>query len=468
MGFGIGAINILFLFTNFVSDTYFGLITFIFSTANILMPLMAFGTHNTIVKFYSTFKTRQSQNSFLSLMLLLPLVIIIPGIIITKLAFSFISDWISSENAIVKDYTWYIAISAIVFGYFEVFYAWSKVQLQSVFGNFMKEVFHRLCTSILLISLYFKYITVEQLVLGMVSVYVLRMVIMMVYAFSLRFPSFKRIRVSNISAIIKYACLIIIAGSVANMILEIDKFMIGKYVVIENVAYYGVAIYIATVIGVPSRAMHQITYPLTAKLLNENSMVELKSLYQKSSLSLFIIGGFIFLLIILNINELYKLLPQDYSDGFIVVFVIGFSKLSDTLLGNNNSILFNSDYYRVVLLMGVFLAIMTVILNMYFIPNFGINGAAYATCIAMTLYNTIKIIFVRAKFKMQPFTSSTLKTLSLIIVCGFGFYFLNFNFHPMLNIIVKSLIVSISYGFFIYYFNISHDITSLINKLIKR
>ena len=78
IGFGIGAINVIFLYTKFLSESYFGLITFILSTANILMPLMAFGVHNTIVKFYSSFKTRQSQNGFLTLMLFLPLLIILP------------------------------------------------------------------------------------------------------------------------------------------------------------------------------------------------------------------------------------------------------------------------------------------------------------------------------------------------------------------------------------------------------
>jgi len=38
LGFGIGAINVVFLYTKFLSDDYFGLITFILSTANILMP----------------------------------------------------------------------------------------------------------------------------------------------------------------------------------------------------------------------------------------------------------------------------------------------------------------------------------------------------------------------------------------------------------------------------------------------
>ncbi|WP_452220742.1 oligosaccharide flippase family protein [Lacinutrix salivirga] len=468
IGFAIGAINVLFLFTNFMSDTYFGLITFILSTSNILMPLMAFGVHNTIVKFYSSFKTRQTQNSFLMLMLLLPLAIIIPMGLIGVFAYDVIGEWLAKENPIVKDYTWLIYVCAITFAYFEIFYSWTKVQMNSVFGNFMKEVFHRVCITILLLCLYAKYVTVEELIYGVVATYVLRMLIMKIYAFSIRRPQLKVSKIKNLSAVLKYAFLIIIAGSVANIILEIDKFMIGQYIEIKNVAYYGVAIYIASVIAVPSRAMHQITSPLTAKLLNENNKPELKTLYQKSSLNLFIISGFIFLLILINIDSLYTLIPEKYNGGLLIVFLIGLTKLFDNVLGNNNAILFNSDYYRMVLFFGVFLTVLTIVLNTIFIPEFGINGAAYATCIAIGCYNLSKLVFVNLKFNMLPFTSATLKVLLLISGSVLLFYFWNFSVHPLVNIILKTLLASVFYGVLVYRLNLSEDITTLLNKILKR
>lgn len=465
-GFGVGAINVIFLYTQFLTEQYFGLITFILSTASILMPFMAFGVHNTIVKFYSSFKTRQSQNSFLSLMLILPLFLIIPLGLLTHFAFDVIANWLSKKNAIIKDYTWLIYVSAAAFAYFEVFYAWSKVQLQSVFGNFMSEVFHRIATSILLIALYFGYLTVDQLIYGIVIVYIARALIMKLYAFSLRMPSFKWTKIPNLSSILKYSALIIIAGSVANIILEIDKFMLGQFQALNNVAYYGVAIYIATVIGVPARAMHQITNPLTAKLLNEGHKEELNTLYEKTSINLFIISGFIFLCIIINISKLYLLIPDNYSEGFLVVLVIGLAKLSDNLIGNNNAILFNSDYYRVVLVFGVLLAILTVVLNLVFIPIYGINGAAYASCITIFTYNIIKLSFVYRKFKMHPFTGLTLKTLLLITICGLALFFWEFSCHPILAILLKTMLLSIVYGISVYKFNLSEDISKLLNKFI--
>ncbi|WGD34425.1 polysaccharide biosynthesis C-terminal domain-containing protein [Olleya sp. YS] len=466
IGFAIGAINVIFLYTKFLSEAYFGLITFILSTANILMPLMAFGTHNTIVKFYSAFKTRQSQNGFLTLMLILPLVIIIPAGLITHVAYDTISNWLAKENIVIKDYTWLIYICAIMFAYFEVFYAWSRVQLQSVFGNFMKEVFHRVCITILLLLLHFGYLNVEQLIYGIVIVYVFRTFIMKLYAFSLRLPVLKWSKIPNLQSVLKYSALIIIAGSIANIILEIDKFMLGQFKALNNVAYYGVAIYIATVIGVPARSMHLITHPLTAKLLNDKDKFGLKSLYQKSSLNLFIISGFIFLCIIININQLYLLIPQNYSDGFTVVLVIGLAKLFDNLLGNNNAILFNSDYYRIVLVFGVVLAVMTVVLNFLLIPKFGINGAAYASCITIFVYNTIKLMFVYNKFNIQPFTLSTIKTMLLITFCGLLLFYWEFPFHPIINIGLKSMILIFIYGWSVYKFNLSEDITSILKRFI--
>jgi O-antigen/teichoic acid export membrane protein len=468
LGIVVGAINVLFLFTNFLSDDYFGLITFIFSTAFIMMPLMAFGTQNTIIKFYSSYKTRQSQNSFLTLMLFLPLAIIIPLGLIGYVCFNTISDWLSVKNPIIKNYVWLIYISAVAFAYFEVFYAWSKVQLQSVFGNFMKELFHRVCTTILLLSLHFGYISPQQLVHGIVGVYIVRVIIMFVYAFSLRQPVLKFSRFWGLSDVLKYSSLIIIAGSIATIILEIDKFMLGFYVSIEEVAYYGVAIYIASVVSVPARAMQQITSPLTAELLNDKNKLGLDTLYKRSSLTLFIIGGFIFLLIVLNINELYIILPEKYSAGLYIVILIGVSELINSLLGNNNAILFNSNYYRMVLVLGVMLVFMTAVLNMVFIPMYGSFGAALGTFIAVFIYNVSKILFVQYAFNMTPLTRYTLKTFLLILTCLVAFYFWEFPFHPLINIVLKSFILTGFYGFVIYKYRFSEDISSVIDTIINR
>ncbi len=467
IGFAIGAVNALFLYTSFLTDEYYGLVGFVLSAATIMTPLMAFGVHNTLIKFYSSYKTKGERDNFLSLMLFLPLLIIIPVGLAGYFGYEIIVRFLSKENPIIENYIWAIFLIAIAMAYFEIFYAVVKVKMQSVLGNFMKEVYHRVVIMLLLFAVYYDFISTESFVWSLVAVYFSRTLIMKIHAFVLKFPKMVFEVPKNIISILKYSFLIIIAGSVSLVLLDIDKVMIGKYIPIENVAYYNVAIFIATVIAVPARAMHQITYPLTAQLLNNKLWVELKDLYQKSSLTLFVVSGWIFLLIILNINQLYLIIPEDYSKGIWVVFLISLSKLLDNLLGINNAILFNSDYYRWTIVLGVLLAILTIVLNIIFIPKYGIDGAAIATVISLLLYSLSKIIVVNWKFNMHPFTKETFFVFTGILVLAFSFYFWDFSLHPIINIVLKSLLMSLIYFLFVYKGNISSEITTLINQVFR-
>ena len=471
LGFFVGAINTLFLYTKFLSDDYYGVVCYMLSLAYVIMPLMSFGMYNTLIKFYSTFKTNDSLNRFLTFTLVLPFVIIIPLVLIVYVNYDAIANFLANnENTIIHDYLWHAVIIAIALAYFEIFFSWAKVQMQTVLGNFMKEVFHRVGAMILLFLLYFKIIQLEQFMAGLVIIYTVRMLIMNMYAFIVKPPVliFRKItQIPNLRNILKYSFLIIIAGSIATILLDVDKVMIGHYIKIETVAYYSVAIYIASVIAVPQRSMHQILSPLSAKYLNEKDYDALKDLYKRSSLNLFLVGGFIFLLIVLNINELYKIIPEKYSGGLFVVFMISLVKLYENVLGSNNAILFNSDYYRIVLVLGVFLVILTISLNIVFIPILGANGAGLATFLAVFIYNTIKLFFVYKKFKMLPFTKTTLKITILLITAVLIFYFWEFPFHPVINIGLKSILITMFYGFIMYRFNFSEDISILIKKYLK-
>ena len=398
----------------------------------------------------------------------MPLVFIIPATIIGFFAYDFIGNLLANENMIVKSYVWHILILAVAMAYFEIFFAWTKVQMKTVFGNMMKEVFHRVCIMVLLFAVYFKWLTVQQFINGLVGVYLLRVLIMKLYAYSVRFPKLKFQKIEKLPSILKYSGLMIIAGSVAMLILDIDKFMIGIMVDdIGQVAYYSVAIFIATVIAVPQRAMHQIMMPLTAKYLNEKDHIALEDLYKRSSLNLLVISGFIFLLIILNINKLYEILPEQFTGGLFVVLLVSLAKLYDNILGNNNAILFNSDYYRMVLFFGVLLAVLAIILNYIYIPLYGIEGSAIATFLAVAIYNTVKLIFVNSKFKIQPFSFASVKILLILMVFLLGFYFWDFPLHPIFNIVIKSLLIGVLYFWIIHKLNISEDISQQIKKYLK-
>ncbi len=467
-GFGIGAINALFLYTIFLGKMHYGIVAFVLSGANIMMPLMAFGAQNTLIRFFSSYKTEKEREEFLTFMLFFPLLLIIPfGIIFYVFYEPIAQSWIK-ENPSVAPYFWLIPIVGLFMAYFEIFYAWVKVHMQSVIGNFISEVAVRVIVMILLFAVYFNYIDKSTFVYCVAAAYFVQLLLMKLYAFSVKMPVFRLVIPHNLKDIFYYSVFIIVSGGIAVMLVDFDKVMIPKYKHIEQNALYAVAIFISTVIAVPSRAMAQIVAPITAKLITDKKHDELQDLYTKSAINLQIIGGFLMMLIFLNIKQLYLLIPKDYSGGIWVVYMIGLSKFYDVLLGNNNSIIVNTKYYRTVLFFGIFTVVLMIVLNMIFIPLYGIEGSAFATLITVAIYNTIKLIFVVKKMNLYPFTYKTLYSFGVLTVCFLLFYFWDFDFSPILNIILKSILISVFYVFVNYKLQLSQEVNDVIDNFIRK
>ncbi|MES2575453.1 MAG: oligosaccharide flippase family protein [Bacteroidota bacterium] len=477
IGFGIGGFNTIYLYPVFLGATYYGLTNYIVSSANVIMPLFAIGMQNTLVKFYSQYQTHEERSRFLSFTVLFPLLFIIPLCLIGFFFFDEIVFFLSKKNIIVKNFIWLIPFIGVSMAYFEIFYAWLRVHMHSVFGNFIKEVALRLASLFLLIAVYYNWMSVEDFVYATAIVYFLALLVTMFYAFSVQKPHFQFTIPDNTKDVLVYTFYIILSGSVANLLLDGDKMILNQYMIIDNIAFYSVATYIALVISVPSRAMHQIVYPITAKLMHENKHDEMNILYKKTSITLQVVGGFVMLGIFVNINMLYEIIIQGIKDpaekelylsGIVVVFMIGLSKYFDLILGNNNAIIFNTKYYRAVLFLGVLLVFLTIVLNMIFIPIYGIIGSAFATLLSITLYSVAKLLFVVKRLHLYPFTKQTLYSIYLTAVLFLVFYFWDFPFHPIIAIGLKSILVTIAYVYLNYKFVISTEINQVIDLVLRK
>ena len=479
LGFAFGGINTLFLYTRFLEDEYYGLVTFLLSTSNLLMPLIALGVHHTIVKFFSSYFTKSEKDSFLSSVLFLPLLIAIPIAYFGNVFYQEIGDYLSEENPIIKDYTFVIYLIAVACSYFEIFYAWAKVQFQSVFGNILKELWNRVVVMILLFAVYFEFITKAEFIYYLTGAYFLRMLVMMFYAFKLYTPKFTFSKPDNFKEVIRFSGYIILAGSAGAIILDIDKFMIPGKESLVKAAYYSVAVFIGSFIEAPSRAMLNILQPLTSKTLNEENHKEVASLYKKSSINLLLISGLFFVLINANVGQLFNLLPVEYAGGSLVVLMISSLKLYNGFLGNNGAIINNSKFYRITLPISISMALSVYFLNklFYYQLDMGTDGLALATLLVIFSANTFKLFFVKSKFSMTPFTEKSFMMILIIAVLYLGFnfwdfpisdiYFWKFPIHPIINIILKSILILVVYIFLVLKLKVSNEFDSLLKKYYR-
>ena len=464
----IGAVNTLYFYPEFLKDEYYGLVVFLLATSNLLQPLMSLGAQHTIIKFYSSFNDKKSKDNFLSSIIFIPLIIILPVSFLVVQIHDTIGSFLSMQNPIIESYVWVIFLVSFATSYFEVFYAWSRVQLKSVFGNALKEIYPRVSVFILLVLVSLDIIEKENFVWFLTGLYFLRLLIMIIYSLSLYKPKFSFILPENFKEIVSYSIYILLAGSAASLLIDIDKYMIPQKEAISQTAYYAVAVFIATVVEIPGRAMFQILNPMVAKAINTNDNKNLNELYQKSSTNLLIICGFFFLLINLNIVSFYELMNnQFYADAIWVVLIISIAKLIQMSFGCGPAILATSSFYKITLPFSISMAISVYFLNDYLIDLYGINGAAISTLIVLLLFTILKVLFINFKLKIQPYNLNTIKIIVLILVLYFTLNSLKLNLYPLFNIIIKSVLISVSYIYLVYFLKLSKTINSNLNSLIK-
>ena len=478
--FLIGGINTIVFYPKILASEFYGMVVFLLSASNLIMPLAAFGIQYTIVKFYSSYETKEQKDKFLSSVIFLPLFIALP----IGFLWDYFQDWImmrvTKENQIIENYTFYIYIIAISCAYFELFYSWTKVQLQTVFGNVLKELWNRVVVMLLLLAVFFGVITKTSFIFYLAIAYVLRAVVMMLYAFKIYLPKFHFKFPDNYLEVLKYSGYIILAGSAGAILLDIDKIMIPGKDTIEKAAYYAVAVFIGSFIEAPSRAMTQILQPLTSKSLNEFNTKEVERLYKKSSINLLLVGGLFFILVNCGVGELFKLMEdKGYAGGEYVVLMISLAKLYTMFLGSNGAIINNSKFYRITLPLALGMSICVYFLNhvFYYKIGLGTDGLALATLITILVFNTVKLWFVHRKLAITPFTDKSWKMVCIIFVLFISFYFwnfslpelmiFNFNSTPIFNIILKSILISAVYIFLVLKLKISNEIDLILKRFYK-
>ena len=287
---------------------------------------------------------------------------------------------------------------------------------------------------------------------------------MIAYSFYLYMPKFSIVVPENYKEILSYSFYILLAGSAASFLIDIDKYMIPQKEAISQTAYYAVAVFIATVVEIPGRAMFQILNPLVAKSLNDQNYSELKSLYKKSSENLLLVSGLFFLLINLNIDSFYLLLNnQYYSNASLVVLIISSAKLIQMSFGCGPAILATSTFYRITLPFSISMAISVYLLNDYLIDLYGINGAAISTFIVLLLFTVLKIFYIMFKINIQPYNLNSLKIIFSIFIVFFISYFVKIDTNPLIEIIIRSLGIVIIYSIMIYFLGISQKLKDLLN-----
>jgi O-antigen/teichoic acid export membrane protein len=473
IGVVIGAINTLFIFPNVLGAEKHGLVMLFLSIATILSQFAHLGIPNTLIRFFPFFKDRKKFIYRLALQ-----VPVMSVVLLFFLFYLFGAELLSTynlKNQLFLDYQEILIplVGSLVF--FEVLLSISRSELKTIFPAVLRELGLRVFTFILLVLYFIGWIDFTVFIYAWLGTYSLNVFFLALYMFNLKFlkvelgfPLFPNANLSK--KMRRYGLVTLLTSSAAILVNRIDVLMLGHYINLENISYYTVAFFMASLIHIPARSILQIVKPLLANAWAENHLEEIALLYKKTALNQMLIGLLLFIGIWMNLDDILLFLSKEYSDIQMVFFYIGLAKLIDVSVGVNGAIISTSNKFKYDLYINLFLIIVTIVSNMIFIPLYGLEGAAMATALALLIHNTIKTIVVYKCFSIQPFSSNSIKLIVIGLVTYFILLLIPFAMieSTMLRIVVRSLCITALYMGATLFFTISVDVNHQIKNILKR
>ena len=131
--FIIGAANMVYLYPNYPGKEFQGLIIAVLANSNLIQPFLSFGVQHTLIKYFSDAKSQVERDRLLWFVLLFPLLIIVLIVPLYGLYNVKILEFLSGNSETVGRFPFLILAIAISTAYFEIFFSWLRVNLQSVF-----------------------------------------------------------------------------------------------------------------------------------------------------------------------------------------------------------------------------------------------------------------------------------------------------------------------------------------------
>ena len=475
IGLFFGALTVVVLYPNIFNQNpeNLGLLQIIVAYSTLISTFTLLGSPKVLLRFFPLIEQKEKLFSLVFYMSTFGYLLFFVLFFLFKIEFY----ELIGANYFLKSNFNLVIIMVIFLSYYEILVFLIRSLLNATLPLFLTEIFRKGFTILLLIILFFDIISFDKFLIIYVLQYLLMSLILLkeiLKKFKLRLTlNFSNI---NIKEILKYGFFVLLGGASAMLVSKLDMMMIAKFLSLEQVAYYSIAFYMGNAIGVPARAIGSISAPLLARLLKDCNIEEINKLYKKSSLNQIVLGSLFFILIWINISDLFYFLPEKFQGGRIVVLFIALAQLFNISTGVNGLIITNSKYYSFDLYANLLLLILTFLSNYIFIPDssplfkygiYGINGAAFATALSIFFFNLIKMIFVFVKLKIHPFCFSTIYALISALVIFFIVNQLNLNLGSILNILLNSIIVFILYFISIIKFNISSDLKNLFEEKIK-
>ncbi|KAB7732212.1 lipopolysaccharide biosynthesis protein [Rudanella paleaurantiibacter] len=475
-GTGVGFITQGLLFPKLLTKDQVGLIAVLLSWSVLLAQFSNLGLNGAGGRFFPYFRDHERQHNGY---LLLSMLTTATGVLLCSVVLVAFRDeilnWSSDKSALFTHYYfWLIPLISFLVA-FTVFDNYAKLLYDTVPGTIFQQFINRLLMLAAIGAYGLKWLTFRDFMYAWMTSWLIPALLMLgrvvqKHGFGVS-PRFFSVSPDLRKQLFQYSALSLLTALSSNIILTIGNIMINADSGLSNAGIYNTASYFGSVIALPAASLYKVAGTIIADAWKRNDPAHIADVYERSCLNQLIIGCLVFVGIAANLPNVFQWLPAGYEAGYYVVLWIGLGKLIDMATGLNGTILATSRYYAYDSAFFIGLIFITIGVNAWLIPRYGINGAAMGAAFVTALFNFVRTVFVWVKFGMQPFSwrnGAVLGVGALVWWLAVQYPYGTGTVRVITDVALRSALITGVFGSLILVLKLSPDLNQTVAGLRKR
>ena len=404
LGIAVGVVTTFFVLTRFLTTEEIGLARVLIDAAMLFIGLAQLGTNASIIRFYPYFKEKDSHedHGFFFWALVVPFIGFILFALIYWACRVPLGAWFGDKSPLFVEYYYFVLPLAFFMLYQTICESTCNVLMHIVVPRAVRELIIRVGLLAIYLLYAFRVISMDGLVIGICINYAVAALINLCYFFSLQKINlrpdwtFLRANPQLIRRYLIYTGFLILSAVTSVLAPTLSSFFVTAKMGLDSTGIFAIATYMAVMVSVPNRSVAAIASPQLARAIKEQNSTECSFLIRQVTRNMLLIGGFILLIIWVNIDLIFHILPNGttFAQAKDVVLILGVSQL---VLGTFSICLTALNYSRFFafsLLLSVILTVSALLLNNYLVPLYGMQGAALSNLLSYGLYMALTIITV--------------------------------------------------------------------------
>lgn len=182
-----------------------------------------------------------------------------------------------------------------------------------------------------------------------------------------------------------------------------DILMLGRMESEENIGIYNAAFKIGYLALFFIASMNIVVMPKISELFHQNRFAEMKKVINRATQIVIVLTMPLALVIVLFSEEILGIYGDVFVEGSTCLIIITLGALFNAMTGNVDQILNMTNNQNIVKNVFFIGFLLNVVLNLFLIPRYGINGAALASFITNVIVNSIFVYIIKKQLGFYTF-----------------------------------------------------------------